>query len=330
MRRFSLFLFTCRNSPMHTRHRLSRALLLSVVCCICLSCGTDHRQQPQSQLAEADMSTAKDFAPSTENSSPVANNEQTQAERRRMMIYTADLRLRVNSVDTSHARVRSLLAGYDAYLVSDNRTTSYAGQVENAMTIRVAQPQFDRLLDAVLKQAVYVDKKDIRSSDVTQEFVDLEARLKSRQLAEEQYRDILKRATKISEILEVQKYLNEIREEIEAAQGRMRYLQNQAAYSTISVVFYEREEAATPPEETFAGRLESAFSTGWQGLQKLVVGLVALWPFWLLAGLAVYLTFRWSRHSKARQARPVAIPVQPEGKSTVGTEKEGREPRRNE
>lgn len=286
---------------MKPSHHLWRSSIILVVCGIfAIACGSseyeDSSAAPRTQMAPASAASTADLASEMEA-------ETIEATPSRMMIYTADLRLRVRSVDSSHARIMALLNRYTAYMTSDNRT-SYSGQIENTVTIRVTQAQFNTLLERVLKEAVYIDKKEINASDVTQEFVDLEARLKSRQLAEEQYREILKRATKISDILEVQKHLNEIRETIEAAQGRMKYLQSQAAYSTINIVFYETEKAVAPPEETFAGRLSAALSTGWGGLQTLVIGLLAIWPFWILAALVVYILVRFMRRRSPVQEKP--------------------------
>lgn len=289
---------------MKLSHHLWRSSIILVVCGIfAIACGNseyeDSSAAPRPRMSPASTVSTADLAAGMEAEMESEEIEVTQS---RMMVYTADLRLRVRSVDSSHTRIMALLSRYNAYMTSDNRTSS-SGQIENSLTIRVTQAQFNTLLERVLKEAVYIDKKEINASDVTQEFVDLEARLKSRQLAEEQYREILKRATKISDILEVQTHLNEIRETIEAAQGRMKYLQSQAAYSTINIVLYETEKAVAPPEETFAGRLSAALSTGWGGLQTLVIGLLSVWPFWILAALVVYVLVRFMRRRSQLQEK---------------------------
>lgn len=298
---------------MKLSHHLWRSSIILVVCGIFVTaCGNseyeDSSAASRPRMSPASTASTADLASGMEAE---MESEEVDVAQSRMMIYTADLRLRVRSVDSSHTHIMALLSRYNAYMTSDNRT-SFSGQIENSVTIRVAQAQFNSLLERVLKEAVYIDKKEINASDVTQEFVDLEARLKSRQLAEEQYREILKRATKISDILEVQKHLNEIRETIEAAQGRMKYLQSQAAYSTINIVLYETEKAVAPPEETFAGRLSAALSTGWGGLQTLVIGFLSIWPFWILAALVVYVLVRFMRRRSQLQEKTDATVISAE------------------
>lgn len=203
----------------------------------------------------------------------------------RKLIYTAELRLRVDAVDSSHRRIVAAVERYQGYTASDNRN-AFGGRVENAMTIRIAPQHFDALLAAVEREAVYTDTKSLRTQDVTQEFVDVEARLQSKRAAEEQYREILKRAGSIKDVLEVQKYLSDIREEIEAAQGRIQYLQSQVSYATINVVLYENiSNADGPPEETFVGQMSSALSGGWSGFLLFLIGVLSIWPVWLIAAL---------------------------------------------
>lgn len=201
------------------------------------------------------------------------------------MIYTANIRLRVKAVDSSHRRILAVVRQYGGYIASDNTSSAggRGGYVRNEMTIRIAQKNFDAAFAAIEREAVYTEEKDVRADDVTKEFVDIEARLQSKRAAEEQYREILKRAGSIKDVLEVQKYLNDIREEIEAAQGRLQYLQNQVSYATINVVLYESDTNTDgPPEDTFIARISSAIVNGWDGLLSLIVGVLAIWPVWLI------------------------------------------------
>ncbi len=97
------------------------------------------------------------------------------------------------------------------------------------MVIRVSNSDFENLLQEVSSDVKYFDQKEISSEDVTEQFIDIEARLKAKKELENCYLELLKKANKISEILEIEKELVVIREEIESKQGQLNYLQNKVA-----------------------------------------------------------------------------------------------------
>ncbi|MEM0998901.1 MAG: DUF4349 domain-containing protein [Bacteroidota bacterium] len=200
-----------------------------------------------------------------------------------MMIRTADVRMRVADHAASEAKITQLVARHEGYIGGENASGDTIYQ-ETRLMIRVPNAQFDDLVDGIVALAEVLDHKNISSQDVGEEYVDLNSRLSARKAGEAAYLEILRSARKVTDILEVQERLRRVREEIESTEGRMRYLRDQVAYSTITVTFYESHQVAAAAESGagLGDRISVAFLNGWNIFLSGLVLLTHLWPLWLL------------------------------------------------
>lgn len=221
----------------------------------------------------------------------------------RLVIYTANMNVQVEELDSSSARAKRLVQQAGGYVASESIETSYG--YRNTLSFRVPVGKFDELLAGLEGVGIYTQSKSVNAQDVTEEFVDNEARLKAKRAMEEQYLEVLRRANTVSDILEVRQYLGRIREEIERIEGRQRFLQNRANYSTITLTLYVVQDAPTGPSETFWSRLGEGMEDGWDFLKGLVIVLFSLWPLYLI-GAVLYVLLRgpvrrWRARRKAQK-----------------------------
>ncbi|MDR2691715.1 MAG: DUF4349 domain-containing protein [Dysgonamonadaceae bacterium] len=100
--------------------------------------------------------------------------------------------------------------------------------------------KFELLLDRIAQNAKKLDSKNITVSDLTEEFIDIEARIKTKKELENRYKELLKQANKVEEIVAIEKEIGNLRTDIESIEGRLKYLKDKVSYSTLNVVFYER------------------------------------------------------------------------------------------
>ena len=210
--------------------------------------------------------------------------------------------MRVDDYAETAATLPALVGQFDAYLAGE-RERRDAYRVSNTYTVRVAAAQFDALLAALTGLAEEVEARTVTVDDVTEEFVDLEARLRARRAVEDRYVALLGRADKVTDVIAVQQQLAQVREEIERAEGRMRYLTDRASMSTVEVTLYETTPAGLAGGPSFFHRLGDAFGGGWRAPLALVVGAVAVWPLWIALGLGALAYNRWRRRAPAGQAR---------------------------
>ena len=212
---------------------------------------------------------------------------------------TAALRLRVASYETSRAALDDLLSRHEAYVAAEQESSADVGGY-NQFTIRVPAEGFDVLLDDLAGLAEAVEQRRVHAEDVTAQYVDLDARLRTKQEVEKRYYDILNQARNVNEVLAVENQLRQIREEIESMTARLRHLTSRVNYSTIELTLIETPALAAGPG--FLARSGRAFRIGWLGVLELLLALIRLWPLWILLALAGPPLYRWRQRREQASA----------------------------
>lgn len=211
------------------------------------------------------------------------------------LIKTLHYRFEVANIKKSTQAIEAALKKYPAYVESSNLRTEYQ-LVENHVVLRVQNEYFQQLLNDIDAQALAVEFRNVSTEDVSTDVIDLESRLRTKREVEERYRDILrKKAGTIEELLEAEKQIGLLHEEIEATISRVNYLRAQVNYSTLKLELYQYILPTVADQETpdWGERFTDAFSAGLQGVTKLLLGLVYIWPLLLVvamaAGIVMYL-----------------------------------------
>jgi hypothetical protein len=192
--------------------------------------------------------------------------------------------------------IKGIIAEHKGYISNENESsTDYS--LMNNLTIRVPSMEFDSLVEDIVGVAYKVDNKNITLNDVTEEFIDVEARLKTKKEVEQRYLEILKKATTVQDILLVEQQLRVIREEIEAKEGRLKYLQNQVSLSTLNLEIHQ--DLAAKPGFKFFSKLAEALKGGWKGLLNVIVGLIYVWPLLILVVILIFWLLRRRRKKRS-------------------------------
>lgn len=170
-----------------------------------------------------------------------ADQSQSMAEAmNRKILRNADLTLEVGAPTETQRKITSIAESLGGFVVtseSKQRQSADAArqELEVTLVIRVPAPQFGTALEQIRSAGSRVIQEKITGQDVTEEFIDLEARLKTQKALESQFLEIMKQANKVADALEVQRQIAEVRTEIEKLEGRKRFLENRATLSTITV-----------------------------------------------------------------------------------------------
>ncbi len=284
---------------------MKRNMLALLFLFILAGCNSD----PSDKAVEPQFSSNDITAATSEVNQPDESSAQTKdnvtgkekipnsvSDQKLKIIKNASIQFRVKDAAVSHRNIAGFLKSNNAYFGSDNRTTS-SYRLENNMIIRVPAQNFDKLTEALMAESIYTEYKNISAEDVTDQFIDIEARLKTKKEVEQRYLALLKEAKRITDILEVEEKLRVIREEIESAEGRLKLMNDQVNYSTITLSMYQQLDYVPEPENGFFSKLKEAFVRGWRNLGHFVVGVVRVWPFLILffTGIVIFLKLRSRR-----------------------------------
>ncbi len=229
----------------------------------------------------------------------VDRNSESPEIQEQKIIKTARLAFEAKDVEATHKKIIQLASEYKGLVQSDNSGKDYNRIFKN-LIIRVPTENFQQFIDGISEGVEYFDQKDISRQDVSEEFIDLEARLKAKRELEKRYLELLKQAKNVKELLEIERELSIIREEIEAKQGRLQYLQSQVSMSTISIEFY-KTTAETGITQSYGQKMKNALQGGWNGISVFFLGILYLWPLFLVGILVavflrIYLKNRKKKH----------------------------------
>jgi hypothetical protein len=206
------------------------------------------------------------------------------------LIKTGNVSFEVEELRATADRINAAIKKHGGYASNESESKN-AGQINRTISIRVPSGNFDGLLADISQGVDHFDSKDISVADVTEEFVDATARLHTKKQIEVRYIQLLSKAGKITEMLEVEKQLGEIRTEIEQIEGRLKYLNSQVSLSTLNINYYQTFTVSSSQKTGFFSKVKSGFVRGWDLILSVIIGLVSIWPLFLI-GVGVYFVVR--------------------------------------
>jgi hypothetical protein len=217
----------------------------------------------------------------------------------RKIIRNADLTIETDSPTDGLRKITSIAEGHGGFVVtSESKQNDSSGQSKATQTVtvvaRVPSSQFNGALEQIRAAGNRVVQEKVSGQDVSEEYLDLEARIRTKKALETQFLEIMKQARKVSDALEVQSQLADVRTEIERLEGRRRFLENQSALSTITATLQMPAPlvAATTTgfgqgiKQSFGDAVDTAASIILFVIQAVIVlvpiGLLVVLPVWLL------------------------------------------------
>jgi hypothetical protein len=209
------------------------------------------------------------------NQADAANTASQAIERK--IIRNANLTVEVTSPADNQRKITSIAESHQGFVVTSEATQSTTDdkakpEVTINLVVRVPAAQFNQAMEEIRATATRVLQEKITGQDVTEEFIDLEARVKNQRALEAQFLEIMKRAGKVEDALEVQRQLADVRTEIEKLEGRKRFLENQASLSTISVTLQSATQIVNAAGFWYS--IRSAFSDGVDVAAAIVLFLI--------------------------------------------------------
>lgn len=253
------------------------------------ACGHSAEGDESAQVADYQTSPETDEAGPKETHPP-GNPGVTVA---RKLIKEGNLEYRVDDLNEAVAALKAAAARWNGYISNESGSKDY-NRISASLTIRVPASSFDSLLKNATAGIPYFDAKNILVRDVTDEYVDVEARLKTKKELEQRYLALLKKANSVEDILNIEREIGTLRADIESIEGRLQVMKDQVALATLQITVYEM----TGEPAMFGEKVRDGFTSGWSGFLDFLILLVNLWPMLLAGGLALWGFRRWRKAKK--------------------------------
>lgn len=258
------------------------------------------------------------------NQPPAPDGSQaSQSALNRKIIYNASLRLRVEDPRITAQSLQAVAQRYGGYISHANVYESYDDTYQADLQFRVNAEQFEAALEALRALAIEVIYEQRDSQDVTDQYVDLQARIENLERTESELQILLTEArektNKTEDILTVYRELTSIREQIEVYQGQLNVLKDSVSLATINIELIPPDAPIELIDEGWnpISTVRSSLRNLSRGLQALadfsIVLVINVLPFLLIlaaVGYALLRIARWLRHAPTPLAASSSVNVE--------------------
>ncbi len=222
----------------------------------------------------------------------------------RKVIQNAEITIETDKPNEGQQKIGVIAEKHGGFVVISESKHNEAASQNVASTVvnvvvRIPAQKFQATIDEIRAVGGRILHDKSSGQDVTEEYIDLEARIRTKRALEAQFLEIMKQARKISEAMEVQTQLADVRTEIERLEGRRRFLENQSALSTINVTLHTRTPVVAAATRGFLYDLKAAFGDGVEIGADIFLGIIrfviVMIPVTLFILAPAWFVFKWLR-----------------------------------
>ena len=215
------------------------------------------------------------------------------------IIQTAYITIEVKDVPGVVETLKTLAVEKGGYISSTNIQNTYNNRLSGSVILRIPATEFENTLIGV-KAIGTVKTVSTQGRDVTEEYVDLQAQKTSYQNQLAQYNEIMKRAVKVDDVIVIQQQIDRVQTELNRLEGRLKYLNSQIDFSTITINLQEPEPVGGQNGHTFVSTINEGIAGFFGMIDAIIIILLTLLPL-IIAGVVVYGIYRWRKSSKAEK-----------------------------
>ncbi|MCG7333754.1 DUF4349 domain-containing protein [Sporosarcina sp. ACRSM] len=217
-----------------------KIVFILFLCFVLVACSSNHSENlviEESKAVSNDIAVESATDHSTVDTAQEVQPKESTTDR--MIIHQAQLQVKVKELENAMHQLKKKAADYGGYIVESNVYRESADTVSGKMIIRIPENHFQAILTDTEEQSAEVLVRNVTGQDVTEQYVDLQSRVKSKRAVEERLLAFMGDAEKTEDLLKISSDLATVQEEIEVIVGKMNYLENQTAYSTIEITMFE-------------------------------------------------------------------------------------------
>ena len=211
------------------------------------------------------------------------------------IIKNGDMEIAVSNLLEAKNKISEIIKNNKAYLQSETFRNSDTSENIN-LVIRVPHQNFDAIINSFSDGIGSVEAKTVKAEDVTEEYTDVSIKLENKRIYLEKYREMLKNAASTKDILEIQENIRALEDEIDVAEGRLRFIDDRVNYSTLELLlFKEKARTSATSKIGFGSRFGDSIAEGWNSFVSFLLGLISFWPFFIIIPLLIFAWKKWRR-----------------------------------
>lgn len=299
---------------------LMKKLLLPLYCLLLVNCSKSDKlanhevkadlmemvappSSSEDKLIPASSAVASPPPPNSISEKIVNENKPNSSQQKtdtisKKIIKNGNMQIQVGDISKAQKQVNEIIKKNKAYIQKEEfRNTDTDESLD--ITIRVPHQNFDALINSFSDGIGSVLSKNISSDDVTEEYTDVSIKLANKKIYLEKYRDMLKNAATTKDMLEIQENIRELEDEIDVSEGRLRFIDDRVKYSTLNLGLYkEKVRSSATSKIGFGSRFGDSVTEGWNSFVAFFLGVISLWPFFLLIPIVIFLWRKWRGRKK--------------------------------
>ena len=213
---------------------------------------------------------------------------------KKKIIRDAVIQIEVEDVKPAKTFADSVIRSVEGYC-DEEKLINDDYQIEYTLKIRIPCEKLDEFISRLEKGEGVISSKSINARDVTDQFIDLEARLGNKEKYMTRYHDLLKNAKSIKDILDLQEKIRVLEEEIESTKGKLKYLNDQVSYSTIVLTISQKKVYSFESKQrnNIWNEMKSGFINGWYNFVEFILFLVNIWLLLLIISTSIFVWLRY-------------------------------------
>ncbi|MFF2753159.1 DUF4349 domain-containing protein [Psychrobacillus sp. NPDC058041] len=267
---------------------------------------SENKESGKEYKTEEASDSASDSVEELKSTADIAEQESVEAPSERMIIHKAIISTNVKNLANAQNNIEQKVKKYGGYIVESNVHRLDDQTSSGNMIVRIPEKHFETFLSDAEEVASKVLERNVTGQDVTEQYVDLTSRIKSKRVVEERLLEFMKKAEKTEDLLKISSDLASVQEEIEVIVGKIKYLENQTSFSTVEMTMYENRviipeidnkdlNTWDKTKKQFVTSTNALLAAG-SGIIVFLVGNLPVLLFLIVIGLAIYWFIkRWKR-----------------------------------
>lgn len=272
--------------------QITLIFLLSISSCNNSSSSPVDNQAPMYEYGE-DKSISPDMQSDNE---PLQKVKEESVTPEKKIIKEGRISINVSDIEKSKTKVNDLVSTNSGYYANESFNNSDYESTYN-LQIRIPSKNFEKFIKELEDGKEEIVFKEITAQDVTTQYIDIELRLENKRSYLTRYKELLSQAKSVNEILEIEEKIRVLQEEIESAEGQLKYLASQVSFSTLNLSIQKIKpfKYSRTDRGSFFEKLKLSLSSGWYGFVDFTLFMLNLWPFAILIAVTFFLFKKWRR-----------------------------------